>query len=374
MQLFGRDEVITRLWKELGKEKGLVLTATRRMGKTCIVQKMEEEAEAHGFVAIYQDLEGVESANDFVREVRKSLKKYLPPQNKLKEGASNIYEKYLRGAEIAKLVRFSDKESESSWKAELAECVEALVNYQSKPCVLFWDEFPIMLTNISRSETGFSASTQILDILRQLRNTYPGRLKMVYTGSVGIHLVIENLKRRGYINEPINDMRIVEIQPLEKIHAMSLAAEQLKSNSTIFDESKIDELVASVDCIPHYVNLLVSELENNKSSEPAEILEDCLRQSTGNWNLSHFESRISQYYESPGQVLGILDFIAHMESASFSEILHHANTLGSIDENQLRAIVRSLNQDQYCKVEGNQVRFRFRMIRVWWRLHRSRIK
>ncbi len=57
---------------------------------------------------------------------------------------------------------------------------------------------------------------EMLDTLRALRQTYP-QLKMVYTGSIGLHHVVAKLKKLGYNNVPTNDMYPYELQPLQRL-------------------------------------------------------------------------------------------------------------------------------------------------------------
>jgi len=56
-EIIGRDALIQRLWRILERQS-LVLSAERRIGKTCIVKKMREEA-PQDKLPIYHDLEGL---------------------------------------------------------------------------------------------------------------------------------------------------------------------------------------------------------------------------------------------------------------------------------------------------------------------------
>ena len=46
-EVVGRDELIARLWQRI-EGQSLLLSAERRMGKTCVVKKMVSEALAKG--------------------------------------------------------------------------------------------------------------------------------------------------------------------------------------------------------------------------------------------------------------------------------------------------------------------------------------
>jgi len=65
---------------------------------------------------------------------------------------------------------------------------------------------------------GEAAAMEVLDVLRSIRNdTHP--YEMVFTGSVGLHQVLNMLRKGGYANDPTNDMRTVEVLPLERVMA-----------------------------------------------------------------------------------------------------------------------------------------------------------
>jgi hypothetical protein len=66
----------------------------------------------------------------------------------------------------------------------------------------------------------------VLDNLRALRQTYGSAgLRMVLTGSIGLHHVIAALKRQRYANSPLNDTYPLEVPPLDAGPAHELAAQ-----------------------------------------------------------------------------------------------------------------------------------------------------
>ncbi len=64
-QVIGRDSLIRHLWRILERQS-LVLSAERRMGKTCVIKKMEAEPLSNK-LCIYRDLEGITTSVDFVQ-------------------------------------------------------------------------------------------------------------------------------------------------------------------------------------------------------------------------------------------------------------------------------------------------------------------
>jgi len=70
----------------------------------------------------------------------------------------------------------------------------------------------MMLENIQQDH-GEATAMELLDSLRAFRQTYRS-LRMIYTGSIGLHHVIGSLRTMGYTNAPKNDMATIHVPPL----------------------------------------------------------------------------------------------------------------------------------------------------------------
>lgn len=211
-EVIGREQQIRRLW-EILERQSLVLSAERRMGKTCIVKKMIAEAPGD-MLLIYHDLEGLRSPLEFVETVFQDVEGYLSSLQRTAYRTRQFLEQFggvkVSGFELPKLAA-------SHWKLVLTKTVEDLVEHQDRSLIFFWDEMPMMLQNI-KQENGEKVAMEVLDTLRSLRQMYP-QLRMVFTGSIVLHHVISVLKQAGYANAPINDMYIEDVPPLSPTDA-----------------------------------------------------------------------------------------------------------------------------------------------------------
>jgi hypothetical protein len=187
-EVIGRDALIRRLWRLL-THQSVVLSAERRMGKTCLVNKMITEA-PQAQLAIYHDLEGVRTPLEFVEIVFHDIESYLSRLRRTAERARRFMT-HLSGTEISGF-KLPDIAA-SHWKTVLTNTVEDLVEHQDRMVILFWDEMPLMLYNIKQRNSE-DVAMEVLDTLRSLRQMHP-KLRMVFTGSIGLHNVITSLKR-----------------------------------------------------------------------------------------------------------------------------------------------------------------------------------
>jgi len=239
-EVMGRDVLIDRLWRLLERQS-LVLSAERRMGKTSIVKKMAAEP-IPGVIPIYRDLEKVREPLEFVQYVFDDVESYLSKRKRAAQRARGLLSQ-LTGLEIAGVVKIPGTVA-PHWKNILDRTIEDLAQNKDERIVFFWDEMPLMLYNIRR-RGGEGQAAEILDTLRSLRQTYDN-IRMVYTGSVGLHHVITRLRQEeSYVNDPTNDMGAIDVPPLERADAERLANQLLKGeNLTVVDESVVAAAIA----------------------------------------------------------------------------------------------------------------------------------
>ena len=170
---------------------------------------------------------------------------------------------------------------------------------------------------------------ELLDMLRSFRQMHPG-LRMVFTGSIGIHNVITALKRGGYANDPTNDMETRDVPPLSSEDAQRLARLLLKGEKIKAVEVDVTAraIADSVDGIPYYIHHIVSQMRDRDIVESGatvrEIVNTCLTDPLDRWHMSHYRERIDTYYtdEERPFALGLLDALAVSDDL-FPGVLAH---------------------------------------------------
>ena len=181
-EIIGRDGEIARYWSILERQ-GLVISAERRIGKTHIVLKMQEECQS-GYLPFYQDLEAVHSVADLIRSIYTLIEKSsaASPGVKARIGKwSGLFPKKIAGLELPT--------TDNAWQPLLSDAFDNLSRLaDGRVLLMLWDEFPLMLHNLQRNE-GHDSPMKLLDFLRALRLERSGRLRFLFTGSIGLHLV-----------------------------------------------------------------------------------------------------------------------------------------------------------------------------------------
>jgi hypothetical protein len=238
-----------------------------------------------------------------------------------------------------------------------------------------------MLYNIKRGEGGERAAIEILDTLRALRQMHPS-LRMVFTGSIGLHNVLGSLKRAGYANAPTNDMHGVDVPPLDLPDAQQLACRLLDGEGlSPTDPAAIAGIIATqVDCIPYFIHHVVNDLAVSGARPDEEtvarVVHDRLTDDQDQWNLRYYRERIDIYYSEDERrmALAFLDDLSAADGplpfAKLFDLL--AAKVPTNDRELALNTLTLLRRDHYVVQEpAGGYRFRFPLIQRFWRLHRG---
>ncbi len=371
----GRDRLIQKLWRIL-KRRSLVLSAERRMGKTCVIRKMVAES-PEDKLCFFRDLEGIETSFEFVQALFQDVEKHLATKKRI----SHRTRKLLENLGGAKFEGFTMPQiAAPHWKDLLTRIIQDLQDHQEHMVVFFWDEFPMMLQAIQQRENE-QAAMEVLNILRFLRQTHP-RIRMVFSGSIGLHNVITHFKRRSFANEPINDMHRQDLPPLTLKAAKSLASqlirdEQVPTQNEIIVSKAIAE---AVDCIPYYLQNVIEKAVIDDQKLSVETVEKIVTQGLIHpldaWDMRHYRERISVYYseEEKFYALAILDVLAQVSVPLHFDTLFNLVKSRFVTEDieMLHLVLKLLTQDHYLlqNTEGSY-HFKFPLIQRWWKLDRG---
>lgn len=369
--IVGRDELVEEIWGILSVQS-VLLTAERRIGKTTILKKMRDQA-PENFICIYQDLEGYTTPEEFVHSVGTRVKANFKWFNKAKHEGASILQRFA-GAQ-AQGVRLPDARN-ANWKQDLVAHIKNVHLEQNERLVFLWDEMPLMLHNIKK-QADMSVARDVLDLLRKLRQEYG--VRMVLTGSIGLHHVISDLHSQGNANAPVNDLRQVEVTPLSIEHGSGLALSLLKAEGIESDNpvQLANNVAKDADYIPYYIHHFIIELKKRaRKCDPLvlqELIEQCLLRANDPWNLRYYRSRIDIYYDDEQAAIAIeaLNHLCKQQTPQSAEQIFAAlKSRIKIKESKrdlVREIMRTLERDHYLTgSETGSLSFRSSLVKRWW--------
>jgi len=375
--IVGRDDLVTRMW-EILEGRSIYMNDVRRVGKTQILIKMKGSVPP-GWMVISQDLGGFHTTAEFATWVFRESYKVL-------SGGKRAFRKMegllgqLKGLEIAGVLKLPDGAT-APWKEALIRTfsdLEEELASKDKRLVFLWDEVPFLLDNIAKRE-GADSAMQVLDVLRSLSQTHQ-RIRLVLTGSVGLHHVLTVLRAEGYVGSPLNHMERIAPGPLVKSDARKLASDLLRGAGVpCADFDACAEAAAeAVGNVPFYIHKLVAHLPKTGPVSP-ETVEATLVQEIAHpdndWDLAHFRQRIPLYYGKDDKlVLAILDVVAAAEAPiALGAIRRGVSSKIAFDDDELLLrLLGLLQKDHYFErdTEGRYT-FRFPLLHRWWCFDRS---
>jgi hypothetical protein len=374
-EVVGRDPLIAKLWKVLARQS-LVLTAERRIGKTSIVKKMAAQPQ-DGVRVFWRDVEGFRTPFEFAdcvfQDVRAELSRKDRLMNRVRELMEQIGGVEFQGIKLPQKVT-------PHWKALLIKTLEDLAEHQEGLFVFCWDELPMMLDKVKR-DLGETEAMEVLDTLRSIRQTLP-QVRMIFTGSIGLHHVLSQMREAGYANDPTNDMFKQEVLPLDWVDACQLA-EQLLHGERIWveDSRELARAIAkAVDCFPYYIHHVVDAMKWIDKPKSLALVEEVILTGLcddGNrWDMAHYHDRISTYYAETDQTLtlAILDELAQTDlPLSFPELCNRLGMQMAVPEpEEVRKLLTLLRRDHYLIQQPDGLyRFKFGLIQRYWRLYRG---
>ena len=373
--VIGRDDEIARYWRVL-RRQGLVLSAERRIGKTHILFKMRDECQS-GYLPFYQDLEAVHSIPDLLRSIYGTVQRSLSTLPNVKAHIarwSALLPKRIAGIDLPT--------ADATWPALLAEAFDDLTNVVDKGTriLMLWDEFPLMLHNLQRRE-GPDTPIQLLDHLRALRLARADRLRFLFTGSIGLHLVLRSLREAGNTNDPVNDMLSLTVPPMAQPDTQQLAAALLRE--TRAEPAQIPRFASAiaqqVGGFPYYVHHVVDQLDQLGRQPGLDDLSDAVDHLVYDAhdpaNLNYYVNRLSAYYAADQRALAllVLDTLARERSPTpgpeLLNLCRHREP--SLPDDTFRDTLTVLSEDHYIQPTpcptGVAYDFRWPLVKQWWK-------
>lgn len=374
-EIVGREREIRQYWRALERQS-LVLSAERRIGKTQLVSKMHG-VPREGFVTIYQDLESVHSRMELVREVYRGAKEHMNAVDRVKTRLVTLWDTLAP----KKMEKVELPEAKAQWKQLLRDAITDVLEAlpPEERLLLIWDELPLMVHNIARQESP-DAAIELLDLLRAMRAEQP-RLRFIFTGSIGLHLVLRSLRISGNANEPTNDMHHETVPPMARDEALLLTQRLLLSlrfpppNGAALAEVLLD----GVEGFPYYLHHAVDRLhslDHHPGVDDVQAAVNALVFSDHDpARLRYYHDRIRTYYSADEAPLAraILGSLARAPTSvpldALCNLVRHK--LPDATDGAVSDVCALLRQDHYLTLHPDEddptLGFRWTLVKRWWK-------
>ena len=366
---FRRDDVVEIILERLMMGCSVQLTAPRRVGKTSIMQFMVEQP-IENFKMIYNNVEGIHSANEFYERIYFLLLSCLNRMDK----ARIWVKKFLKSRSITKISLDGIE-----WKMKpddfLRETSLLLSVINDSPeienIVLFLDELPISLFNINQKKNEEAKS--ILHNLRYWRQQpeLSKKVRFVLAGSVGLHYVVKAITGRSAV---IGDLSPVKFEPLTYEEAVEYVKWATDSSSLIFDPALIAHLLGKIHYyVPYFINLILNDINmqaqkiNNPEITEQEIDNAFEAIVKHNDYFQDWEDRLQQYMTKADYnfVNELLTYTAQKGVITLQEIYDKAVKHDKTTD--YMGFIYDLEKDGYITAVNKKYRFISPFLGAFWK-------
>jgi hypothetical protein len=366
MELIGRTEHIDALWRTFDRAS-VLLTGPRRMGKTSLLRALEAQPRP-GWVALFIDLQGARSVDEPASRWRDAL----PAQARAEaEGAS------LGARAAGAALNLGDGATRDAW-GDIQRLISTHLSWHNEEhrLVVLLDELPWWLDDLESGGAGEARAA--LANLRRLRGALGDRLRMVYTGSVGLSGLAADLGASA----EINDLHVVSLPPLELAAGMTLfERDVVASGRTLGDREAAKDAHLVSGGIPYWIEEVAARAATIRAREPVDrdvvaaavegLLSPMMRHGFQDEAAGHFLRRSAPHVDV---IRAVLEAAARAEAVEEEVLLSAAVTARpGLSRGAARELLYRLHDAWYLvPAEGGAApkwRWLNPLMRLWWVRH-----
>lgn len=359
------EDIVDRTIKTLQSGKHIILSGHRRIGKTMLMQHIEQTV-VDPFIATYLIVESVDTLDEFYRKILVHLtdRERLISRMEALGLSAKRWLKQINIEEIGTKVRFGNPK-DIDFRYEFELFLQKL--NLDRPIILMLDEFPQALENIREIE-GENQVRKLLSGMREIRQhpQFKDKIRFLFAGSIGLQNVVEGLG----MTKHINDLRGISMRPFTHDEADRNLNEQLNKKQIYAESSAIQYIKQRIDRLtPYYLSLLLDELPgpNIDKSDIDRAFQSMLGHRN---NFEHWHNRMKPQALKPEEYRfckNLLNMASDPNKPviTISEISNLAVEREVIDE--LQRLLNILVHDGYLvKDETKSYRFISPVLRSWW--------
>jgi len=374
MDCFDRDREAEKLWRYFKNGRNVLMLAPRRMGKTVLLERLQEEGERHGFRAIVLDVEGYRHEKDFFQQMCAAIQEELGAGQAIVGALTERLRRLVQGAD----------NTQGDWRNLLLQMdwtlfADHLLAQLEKdtdhmPWVFLVDEITIFTKALLDSQ-GVTAASDFLYKLRQLCREHR-KVRWLFTGSIGL----DTIARRHGFEGALVDLEIFSLEPFSLETARGFLQHIAKKNGATLTEEAVSTLCERLGWLsPYYLQKVgeaaceIASPSKEVDAEAARLAADSLLDLAHRTYWSTWREHLDKNYLDPERtrLFTILAEAAHgLDGASISSLLLTLNRSGAdpLTERGLLDLLDTLEADGYLIASSDRTCFRFRMnlLREWW--------
>lgn len=267
---YGRQWEQRHFQELLSRQKNILITAPRRVGKTELSYKLLDWASSEGWCTAYGDVQHAKNEADFFNELAKMLEEVGISAGAVDQikNASSALRKLMPSAKLSSgdhSIEVSLTPAAEDAFATARLCIDQLLTAlakEGKNVMLCLDEMPIFLSTLCKEADGEARAAHILHWFRKIRVAPNMRqhVRWLLCGSIGLDTFVE---LRGLAGS-INDLKPEKLGPFED--AIAIEFLKYRAGRGVEKFKMPDEMAAEILArigwpLPYYLSLIVEEMK-----------------------------------------------------------------------------------------------------------------
>ncbi len=372
---YGRRTETDAIFRRFDAGKNLLMPGPRRLGKTFVLQRLEERAGKHGYVAVSVDVSHCRDERAFFAKLCQAI------EHKRGQGDSLLKSLQLR---LKQVFHGASTSPDSWWQAALnldwetfaEHLITTLAEDPDHRWAILIDELPVFLLHLEDTPNGLAQVKGIAYRLREFRERLP-RLRWLMTGSIGL----EPLARRGEYLGAFNNLEPFELLPLSSQAACALlkdwAQTGLFEHRQQISDHEAEAIVAASGWLSaYYLEAFGKQLHGNPAADAGTALErvaEARKRLLQPTNRNYFETwpeHIRKNFAEPirGRLFALLAYLADFENGLSTDGLLPALNEAALPRRDLLRLLNTLEEDGFIvrDLDADRHRFRMELLRLWW--------
>jgi len=355
--LVGREVELTRLMEAVSAG-GAHVTGERRMGKTWLVKKLQDEL-ADSVTAIYVSAE-TDNLSLFEDRLLAELRRNRMVKETIHRWGLDFGGKLQLKILKSGITLTGHAQRAAGTGDQELDVLDLLASQPRGPVVLIIDE----ITHLCR-HLGPEAAGEFLSGLRARRQS--GGVPLVISGSIGLHHALANLR-------PVNDLWTVMVGPLTRDDAATLAARLLLGIGVPPEPTLVVDIVRQTSGIPFYIQAVVDQFRYRGDCDVTAVVDQCIASDV--WQTRDYVERLKLYYgaDDARRARVVLDLIATADRPVSAETISARLEIDggglATDWDDLLHLLDNLERDHYLVRDGEGDRMSSTLLARIWRHHR----
>jgi hypothetical protein len=362
------------LKRYLLSETSILMLAPRRVGKTWLMERLDQDLTAEGHLCIRFDAAGKKDERDFLRALCRAMEQRQELHKTLIDHATHRLKQFAGGEAGGSLNEIVGRVDPQSF----SECLVESLNGADRKTVIMIDEFSLFV--LARAQEDPGATKSLLYHLRSLQQRHRN-VTWLFTGSVGLDVVA----RRFELGGALLDLQPFPLSPFTEPEARSYLNDMADSGQLGRRLHIEDDVFSYITrelgwLAPYYLQQFGRALrpagatrEDGRvtvSQTDAEAAFQLLLSHTYRVCFSAWEEHITKNFpaEDTERLLLILDRCCQAHDGETEDTL--LSVLGrafpAFNRRDLKTLLGCLDNDGFLMKDGDRWRFRSGLLRRYW--------